>query len=76
MPEYKSAAQRRSPNQNDLLYQLFRVSLLSTEFRGGCRNPLSTSMLNCEPPHPSEKLNKQIIKIRLDLEGRSRLKGR
>lgn len=63
MPEYKSAAQRRSPNQNDLLYHLFRVSLLSNEFKGGCGSPLS--MLNCEPPHPSVKLNKRIIKIRL-----------
>lgn len=58
MPEYKRAAQRRSPNQNDLLYQLFRVSFLSTEFKGGCGSALSTSVLNCELPHPSEKLNK------------------
>lgn len=76
MPDYKRAAQRRSPDQNDLLYQLFRFSWLSTEFKGGCGRPLSTSMLNCEPPHPSENINKRIIQIRLDLEGRSRLKGR
>lgn len=74
MPEYKRAAQRRSPNQNDLLYQLFRVSLLSNELKGGCESQLS--MLNFEPPYPSEKLNKRIVKIKLDLEGRSRLKGR